>query len=194
MAVIPPPPCPDCKQPMATIQENRKWVCQAHGWYARLEDRIVVKSFYLKRQKFTLGPGEVGTNFRALMPRGRPQFRYLFYQLVGAARAGILRSAHDTSDGGLAVALAEACILGGRGARCDLSHFGGRADEVLFGEGPSRVVASIPVEGYEAFCAMCWRHRVPLRLLGRVGGMRLQVRLAQGAVDLPVATLREAYG
>ena len=120
--------------------------------------------------------------------------RRLVEVLVGAARAGILRSAHDTSDGGLAVALAEACILGGRGARCDLSHFGGRADEVLFGEGPSRVVASIPVEGYEAFCAMCWRHRVPLWLLGRVGGMRLQVRLAQGAVDLPVATLREAYG
>jgi len=87
MAVIPPPPCPDCKQPMATIQANRKWVCEAHGWYARLEDRIVVKSFYLKRQKFTFGPGEVGTNFRALMPKGRPQFRYLFYQLVGAAPA-----------------------------------------------------------------------------------------------------------
>ncbi len=85
MAVIPPPPCPQCNQPMATVQENRKWVCEAHGWYARLEDRTVVKSFYLKRQKFTFGPGEVGTNFRALMPKGRPQFRYLFYQLVGAA-------------------------------------------------------------------------------------------------------------
>ncbi len=87
MAVIPPPPCPDCQQPMATLQENRKWVCEAHGWYARLEDRTVVKSFYLKRQRFTFGPGEVGTNFRALMPKGRPQFRYLFYQLVGAPQA-----------------------------------------------------------------------------------------------------------
>jgi phosphoribosylformylglycinamidine synthase II len=120
--------------------------------------------------------------------------RRLVEVLVGAAQAGILRSAHDTSDGGLAVALAEACILGGQGARCDLSHLSGRADEVLFGEGPSRVVASIPVEGYEAFCALCWQHRVPLRLLGRVGGMRLRVRLAQGAIDLPVVTLREAYG
>jgi len=86
MAVIPPPPCPNCNQPMTTLQENRKWVCQAHGWYARLEDRTVVKSFYLKRQRFTFGPGEVGTNFRALMPKGRPQFRYLFYQLVDTSQ------------------------------------------------------------------------------------------------------------
>jgi len=120
--------------------------------------------------------------------------RRLVEVLIGAAQLGILRSAHDASEGGLAVALAEACILGGRGAYCDLSHFRGRADEVLFGEGPSRVVASVPVEGYEAFCALCWRHGVPLRLLGRVGGGRLRVRLAQGTFELPVATLREAYG
>lgn len=120
--------------------------------------------------------------------------RRLVDLLVEAHEAGILRSAHDASDGGLAVALAEACILGGRGARCDLSHLGGRTDEVLFGEGPSRVVASVPVERYEAFCALCWRHRVPLRLLGRVGGGTLWVRLPQGTVELAVAALREAYG
>ncbi|MER3461028.1 MAG: hypothetical protein C4303_08020, partial [candidate division GAL15 bacterium] len=83
---------------------------------------------------------------------------------VRAAQAGLLRSAHDLSEGGLGVALAEACVAGRLGARCTLSPqlFGGRADVALFGEGPSRVVVSVPPERYEAFAELrgsrsaCW--------------------------------------
>ncbi len=113
--------------------------------------------------------------------------------LVRAAREGLVRSAHDVSDGGLAVALAEACLLGGVGARCDLSFVEARWDEVLFGEGPSRVVVTVPVDRYEAFCDLCWALRVPLRLLGRVGGDTLQIRLPRGTLDLSVGRLREVW-
>jgi phosphoribosylformylglycinamidine synthase len=59
-------------------------------------------------------------------------------------RQGWIQSAHDCSEGGLAVALAESCLSGDRGARLQLQiadH--DRRDEVLFGEGPSRVVISV---------------------------------------------------
>ena len=64
-----------------------------------------------------------------------------------AVRAGALASAHDVSDGGLAVALAECCIEGGVGARIELSAVD---EEALFGEGPGGVVVSGPRAVVEA--------------------------------------------
>jgi phosphoribosylformylglycinamidine synthase len=115
--------------------------------------------------------------------------------LVRSAEAGLLHSAHDLSEGGVAVALAEACVLGGIGARCRLSpqFFGGRTDLVLFGEGPSRVVVSVPPERYEAFAGLCARQGVPIRLLGRVGGTDLRLELAGCEVVVPVAELQAAW-
>ncbi len=59
-------------------------------------------------------------------------------------RQGWVRSAHDCSDGGLAVALAEACLSGGRGATLQIqsSQFQ-RWDQILFGEGSSRILVSV---------------------------------------------------
>src|SRR5204863_2802035 len=58
-----------------------------------------------------------------------------------AARSGLIASAHDVSDGGLACALAEGCIVGGIGARI-VYHPDHGGDELLFGEGPGGVVVS----------------------------------------------------
>ncbi|MER3456353.1 MAG: phosphoribosylformylglycinamidine synthase subunit PurL [candidate division GAL15 bacterium] len=120
--------------------------------------------------------------------------RRLVNVLVRAAQAGLLRSAHDLSEGGLGVALAEACVAGRLGARCTLSPqlFGGRADVALFGEGPSRVVVSVPPERYEAFAELCVREGVPIRLLGTVGEGELRVRLADGELAVSVEQLRAA--
>ena len=65
----------------------------------------------------------------------------LFRLLAECARRRLLKSAHDVSEGGLAVALAESCIAGGIGAGIAVPA-GRRADEALFGEGGGRVVAS----------------------------------------------------
>jgi len=68
-------------------------------------------------------------------------------QVQAACRYGIrqgwVRSAHDCSDGGLAVALAEACLSSGRGATLCLSTPPERWDQALFGEGSSRIVVSV---------------------------------------------------
>ena len=63
---------------------------------------------------------------------------------LAAIEAGIVRSAHDSAEGGLAVALAECCVTGPQaiGAAVALPD-GGRVDELLFGEAPSRILVTV---------------------------------------------------
>jgi phosphoribosylformylglycinamidine (FGAM) synthase-like enzyme len=111
----------------------------------------------------------------------------------GAGRR-ILRSAHDASEGGLAVALAECCFRGeepGPGGRFDLPA-GLRPDVLLFSETPSRAVVTTRDELRLAELAR--RHGVPWARLGVVGGGRLT--LASGGatlVDVPIDRLHEAW-
>ncbi len=105
-----------------------------------------------------------------------------------AARRGLLRSAHDCSRGGLAVALAECCTEGGHGLEGSGVAIGGRLDAALFGEAPSRIVAST-ADG-DALAALASERDVPLAPLGRVGGQRL---LLGTALDAAVDDLRRVY-
>jgi phosphoribosylformylglycinamidine (FGAM) synthase-like enzyme len=104
--------------------------------------------------------------------------------LAAAAAAGLLRSAHDVSDGGLAVALAESCILGGIGATVD--HL-----DDLFGEGQSRAVASAATGDLNAVLALAAEHGVPAGAIGRTGGDRLTI---DGALNVPIAKLADVWG
>ena len=61
-----------------------------------------------------------------------------------AIAAGLVASAHDLSDGGLAVAAAEACIASGLGARLELPAAALRLDRLLFAEGGARILVSVP--------------------------------------------------
>ena len=63
----------------------------------------------------------------------------------------IIRSAHDISDGGLALALAESCIASNLGIDCRLSATNSRLDRILFAEGGSRVIISISPEDIDYF-------------------------------------------
>jgi len=86
---------------------------------------------------------------------------------------GWIRSAHDCSEGGLAVALSECCISGQSkmGVTVDLRSAVGRTDEVLFNEAPSRIVVSVAQEHRSAWEAL----GVEKVLLGVVGGNELVV-------------------
>jgi phosphoribosylformylglycinamidine synthase len=111
----------------------------------------------------------------------------------GAAR-GVLVSAHDLSDGGLAVAAAECCFAGeepGLGAQLELPA-GTRPDVLLFAETPSRAIVTTRDELRVAELAR--RHGVRWARVGTVGGDRL-VLGSGGAtlVDLPVASLHQAW-
>jgi phosphoribosylformylglycinamidine synthase subunit PurL len=110
--------------------------------------------------------------------------------LHAAAAGGLLAAAHDLSDGGLAVALAEYCLAGGTGAAVTLPGAGGSADgsgkaggsrgrpdacALLFSESPARLLAAIRPDATAPFSALCAEHGVPLTPLGRTGGDALEI-------------------
>ncbi|MBE0481836.1 MAG: phosphoribosylformylglycinamidine synthase subunit PurL [Dehalococcoidia bacterium] len=106
-----------------------------------------------------------------------------------AIRAGIIRSAHDCSDGGLAVALAESCIAGGMGMRGKWKT-NGRLDAELFGEEQSRIVVSVSPPSAKALRALAEQHRVPLKELGVTGGGRLTIK---DALELDLAQMADSW-
>ena len=114
-----------------------------------------------------------------------------------AAESGLLQSAHDCSDGGLGVALAECCFssLNREAIGAELNLTGPlAASSLLFAESPSRIVISFTAEQREAIDAIAQTHNVPLALLGKVGGTTLRLRVnEEPAVDLPVADLEIAW-
>ncbi len=111
-------------------------------------------------------------------------------QLVGS---GALASAHDASEGGLAVALAECCIADQEsmlGATVQLSLQGVAPHAYLFGEDASRVVVSFPPPFQDEVAAACAAEGVPCAVLGLVGGERLTL---PGLFDVTVAQLSRAW-
>jgi phosphoribosylformylglycinamidine synthase len=114
--------------------------------------------------------------------------------MAEAAAAGLLRSAHDVSEGGVAVALAECGLTADGirlGGRFDLGD-SQRPDVLLFSETPSRMVVSTrDAKGLEQSCRAAG---VPCRALGAVGGDRLALTATGGTLlDLPLARLHQAW-
>ena len=82
----------------------------------------------------------------------------------------LLRSAHDLSDGGLAIAVAEACLLGDIGATCDSIPGAELGPNVaLFSESQSRFLVSCRPDSLNRVQDLARRHEVPCHVLGRVG-------------------------
>ncbi len=119
--------------------------------------------------------------------------RRLIDLLVRLAEERRLASAHDVSDGGLAVALAECAMESGLGAQVRLEP-GVRPSALLFGESTGRAVITFAAEDEGSVRSAAEAAGVPLAPIGRVGGERLRVT-AGGRVllDELVATLRELW-
>lgn len=112
-----------------------------------------------------------------------------------AIRAGVVRSAHDCSDGGLAVALAEGCIgASDRQIGVDLSLPEiVRPDALLFGESQSRIILSLREADLGKLHAIADRHGVMVTPLGRTGGSRLVCWGRSFRIDLPLADMDHAW-
>ena len=114
--------------------------------------------------------------------------RALVETLVAAAEADMLRSAHDCSDGGLAVAIAESAIAGGVGAEIDAVS--GRLDAALFGEAGARAVVTVSSNQAKSLAQLAARHQLKATRIGTVGGDRLAIG---ESVDLPISTAADTW-
>jgi len=121
--------------------------------------------------------------------------RALITLLTRAVSGGLLRSAHDCSDGGVAVTLAECAFdSGGIGFDVDMpAHVGQAPNSIrltatLFGESASRVVVSAQPQSVNAVLKLAAQLGVPVHRIGRTGGSRLAVRVeGHDAIDCTVA-------
>jgi phosphoribosylformylglycinamidine synthase len=110
-----------------------------------------------------------------------------------AIRLGLARSAHDISEGGLAVSVSECCITGDTGAMLYLMD---DIDKVplLFSEGQSRIILSISPKDLFLFEKVADKHRVDFEVIGKVGGKDLVIKKGKKSlINLPVNELRGAY-
>src|SRR5205814_5439766 len=117
-------------------------------WFKSEGDAVVL----LGRNREELGSSEYLAVIHHQVRGGVPWIdleseRRLVRAVVAAAREGLLRSAHDVAEGGLAVALAECCITSESGphlgAHVDELEGGIRADALLFGESHGRIIVSV---------------------------------------------------
>jgi phosphoribosylformylglycinamidine synthase len=114
----------------------------------------------------------------------------------GARDNGLIVSAHDLAEGGLAFALLECCITAPDGAIGAELKFepAGRLDSLLFGEAPTRVIVSAPPESRARLEQTAGAADVPIRMVGKVGGDRLTIAIgATPAIELDVVPAREAW-
>ena len=140
-----------------------------------------------------------GETFGAPPPVDLAAERALVDLLVILAERRLLRSAHDVSDGGLAVALAE-CAMGAApplGADVDLTRWAGTVapDAALFGEDQGRAVVSLAPADLGALTGLAKHHGVPASAVGTVGAAGAPLRVALGSASLsrPVDQLRDIY-
>ena len=112
--------------------------------------------------------------------------------IVEAIAQGLIRSAHDCAEGGLAITIAECCFDTGLGALADLPAVDVDAADfcdisTLFNESASRVVASADPQTAERLVQLAAKRSVPARVIGRVGGDRIRIGIdGRGVIDEPV--------
>ena len=109
-------------------------------------------------------------------------------------RAGQITAAHDVSDGGLLVAVAEMAIAAGCGVQLSVPS-AGRLERLLFAEGGARVVVSVPEDSWPALQAALQQAGCPLQALGRVqADPKLQLRVGdQDLLDVAIDALAHAH-
>ena len=169
----------------------------SHSWFQR-EGDVVALLGNLASEPPELGGSEL------LAMRGRlagrpPPLDLTKEKAVQAAcralvRAGLVASAHDCDGGGLAVALAEACMMGPdgerHGARISLSPGGTRPDLALFSEEPSRIVISFSPERLAQVRTTAAAAGAPLTVLGEVRGDALAI---DDRLRVPITELSNAW-
>jgi phosphoribosylformylglycinamidine synthase len=144
------------------------------------------------------------------VPKVDPELaKRTFLALHQAICQGLVRSCHDLSEGGLAVAVAEMAFAGDHGAQIDLDAVPdnfealdapARVVATLFSESNTRFVCEVTPEHQQTFEALLHGHQVPAGAIGKVwADKRLTIDGRNGSgtphtlIDLPLATLKRAW-
>jgi phosphoribosylformylglycinamidine synthase subunit PurL len=110
-------------------------------------------------------------------------------------REALVKSAHDCSEGGLAVVLAECCFNPENlfGAEIDLNADDTPATTVLFNESQSRIVISVAPKNLQKTISILQEGQIPFQQLGRVGGNQLRIRVGSENFSWPIANLHDDW-
>jgi phosphoribosylformylglycinamidine synthase II len=186
---------------LGLIEEARHITTQ---WFQKAGDQILL----LGRTGPDLGGSEVLSTLTGEVCGAVPVLDLTLETAVqatclAAIRQGLVQSAHDCSEGGLAVALAESGFSSyGReaiGATIDLTAHAATSSledpaTLLFAESPSRILLSVSPERVEAVEALAREHLAPCARLGVVGGDRLAIsRNGQTLLEAPIISLETAW-
>ncbi len=171
---------------MVGVVENVR--CSPGSGFRRAGDRVFVLG---SPEGLTLGGSELvwmeqGAHLGRPAEPDLEMARRVHAACVAAVRQGWVRSAHDVSEGGLAVCIAESCILGGIGAV--LRWPWSAEPERFFGEGPSVIV--LTTDAPEKLKEVATEHRAPLVEIGEVGGAVLDI---DGYLKVAVSDLAASW-
>lgn len=113
--------------------------------------------------------------------------------VLSAIQKGLVASAHDLSEGGIAAALAESCISGGIGANVSLTS-NLRPDHLLFSESQSRILLSAKPDQADALTALLSEQGVAHAVIGTVTGSSLTIKVnGKAGINAPVQQLEKVW-
>lgn len=178
------------------LEDVRRHLTQS---FKRAGDAIVL----LGEDRYEMGGSEYMARVHGVVAGKPPAIDLDFERRLGmflrrSCERGLLASAHDVSEGGILVALAECCIgdstmMGEElGARVTLEG-GPRPDFALFSESQGRVIVSLPKEKLPELRALAGEYAVPCREIGTVGGTALDIDASGTRVRLSLEDIRNAW-
>ncbi|UCD14997.1 MAG: phosphoribosylformylglycinamidine synthase subunit PurL [Candidatus Omnitrophota bacterium] len=151
--------------------------------------------FLIGENKEELGASQYLSIIHNLKKGSPPQLdleqeRNVQLSVLTMIKAGLVSSAHDCSEGGFAVALAESCISGNLGAQIKVSHDNISNAAFLFGETQSRIIISVSEGNKEKIEQVCAKFNVKHTLIGKVRADNLKIN---ELINVRVADLTDAY-
>jgi phosphoribosylformylglycinamidine synthase len=104
----------------------------------------------------------------------------------------LINSAHDISEGGLAIALAECCIMNiSKPIGCNANfNYNNRKDFELFGETQSRIIISAEKENAQKIYNICKEHNIIIFKIGETGGIKLSIN---NEINLSITEISDKY-
>jgi len=164
------------------------------SWFKDESDDV----YLLGENKEELGASEYLSTIHGLKEGEVPDINLEFEKRLHKAilemiKGELVKSAHDCSEGGLAVALAESAI-GNReemiGAQIELNFGKLRTDAVLFGETASRIIISTPPGSEDRIRELANKYDITVQKIGKVGGDKL---IINNIISLPLSQMETAY-